>query len=490
MWPKGRLSHLLRLVPLSHKCKAKNRGTSETMTKIESQVKHVLTTVFEAYRNVLGSESWSIVPFDVDISNDKVSISLSHQGKVRTFSGRLSALGFLSGRYWAAAYFCDELLEICPTWLPTLSTTTPNYLRAVVQSDYGTIQKNEEFKNAMRDAGRVFLEAGQQEEAILCFRRSSDMIFDVVQESVVPSELKARVAGVTNAVKGKGTTVSSFSKSLLQWLDSELPEERMCAIRAIHGPMGELTYSNRLRLFKAFRDPLARVCNDQIDAVRELGLGLAEIWSDKLWEVSAYVEALVVLNPLVESNVRLRDSLLQRWECRLALEMDSDAEADFERAKKLIEAPLPMLNNLSIDHTFFAWGDLTDYRAAGLTRVAEACLSWAEGIDPCEDRRIRVPKPPSPKRQQQLLDRASKLLEEAVAIAEDRVWTPSQSGESRSYHAKTFCVLAKAHEMKGSMNEAFASISKARDMALKLGLSFQTTYSHEYDRLRQAVSTI
>lgn len=460
------------------------------MTKIESEVKHVLITVFEAYRNVLGSESWSIIPFDVSVSNDLVTVSLKHEGKVRTFSGHLSALGFLSGQYWAAAYFSDELLEICPAWLPTLSTTTPNFLRAIVQHDYGTIQKNEEFKNAMRDAGRVFWEAGVQEEAVLCFRRSSDMIFDVVQDSVVPPELKARVAGVTNTVKGKGTTVSSFSKSLLQWLDSEQPEERMCAIRAIHSPMGELTYSNRLRLFKAFRDPLARVCNDPIDAVKELGLGLAEIWSDKLWEVSAYVEALVVLNPLVEHNVRLRDSLLQRWECRLALEMDSDAKADFERAKRLMEAPLPMLNTLSIDHTFFAWGDLTDYRAAALTRVADACLSWAEGIDPCEDRRIRVAKPPSSKRQQQLLDRASLLLDEAVAIAEERVWTQTANGDSRSYHAKTFCVLAKAHEMKGSMNEAFASISKARDMALKLGLSFQTTYSHEYDRLRQAVSTM
>ncbi len=460
------------------------------MTKIESQVKHVLTTVFEIYRDVLGSDSWSLSPFDVVVSKDVVTITLQYQGKTRSFAGNLSALGFLSGRYWANACFSDELLEVCPTWLPTLSTTTPNYLRMHVNNDYGTIQKIEPFRDAMREAGRAFLEAGQQQEAILCFRRSSDMIFDIVQEVVVPQELKERVAGVTSKVKGKGTTVSSFSKSLLPWLDSEFPEERMCATRAIHSPMGELTYSNRLRLFKAFRDPLARVCNDEVAAVKEYGLGLAEIWSDKLWECSAYIEALVVLNPLVENNIRLRDTLLQRWECRLALEMDTEAEADFNRAKKLIDAQLPMFADLSIDHTFFAWGDLVDYRAAALTRVAEACLFWAEGIDPCEDRRIRVPKPPTLKRKQQLLDRASTLLEEAVAIADERVWTPSPRGDSRSYHAKTFCVLAKLLEMRGSMNEAFASISKARDMALKLGLSFQTTYSHEYDRLRQAVSAV
>lgn len=172
------------------------------MTEIESRIKGVLPIVFEAYRTVLGSDAWSAVPFDVRVTNDILHITLKHAGRPRSFSGRLSSVALLSGKYWANACFPDDLLEICPTWLPTLSTSTPPYLRVESPYGYDFIQRNEEFVAAMIEAGRAFLEAGEEQEAVLCFRRSADQVFDVVHESVAPPELKTRVAGVTNTVRG------------------------------------------------------------------------------------------------------------------------------------------------------------------------------------------------------------------------------------------------------------------------------------------------
>jgi hypothetical protein len=169
------------------------------------------------------------------------------------------------------------------------------------------------------------------------------------------------------------------------------------------------------------------------------------------------------------------------------MSLGKDGAADWQLLEKVGALLEPDDSVVSIDHSLFNWGNWNDYQSASLTRVANTKLLLAQGLDPCPDRLIKRPKPPSFAEYTVLIDEAEELLDRAtkicdVALAEDL--GSSNSANKRAYHAETYRVLAILKELKGDIPAAFKAIQHGREVRIALAPVFQTRYQNEWERLR------
>ncbi len=289
----------------------------------------------------------------------------------------------------------------------------------------------------------------------------------------------------------KSTSPLSVAKKAAAFARSKVETERLAAATRIGSALHQVSYSNHLSIHAAVRGALDELLKDEDGAVFERALGAAQELAAKLTRRRAYAEAKPLLDLVVTRSVSLPEVLRQRWEVRLYLD-DPAADEDWDRAALLDDSTDPS----SVGPCMFFSGTVADRRNVVLSRVAQALVSAADGVDPCEDRKAPKKKTvPAAAERARLLARAAALSGNAMASVAPRAEEDLDAARAggamreRGFQADDFASRAKVREASGDLPGALQDFEKARELRVAAGISYQSDhFGEDIRRLRKTLT--
>lgn len=462
-----------------------------------SSLEGCLEALFAAYaRHFLAGEP-PLPRFDARLEGASVCLEIHAPDGPQLVRRRASAYLLLAGQLWGA---CRAPAERAA--LPALITSLTSH----PQGD-GNAWINASAFVADAETGRALstlaelVAADAPDEAVLLLRRFLDVdrgtsphpaAFERLA-SPLPARITAQSAAGTFALRAGSLGPVALAKALRPLAISPDETERLAAATCLAAVVHHVEDADNLRFLAEAQPSLSAWLDEGDGAVFETALGMAQELGTKLLYRSAYAETKSLLDPVIAQHVALTKTLRARWECRLYMG-DPLADEDLDRAATL-DSPddAAYLGPL----TFWS-GDVAARTIAGLTRVAAALLSKAEGLDPCPDRSPRrQPLPPFAADRAAFLARARKLADEALSLgasrAEEMLARAHVDGSARDRGLQADCrgVRAMIHEAAGDHAAALADFRRARLIRIAGGLCWQSDdYGAEIRRLERTTAPV
>ncbi len=201
-------------------------------------------------------------------------------------------------------------------------------------------------------------------------------------ESSFSRKTVARLDGYQGVPDSSATTHQAAIKKLAinKYLTSRNPFHRLILVQRLHGHIHD-TDSNLFRVSKIFESFLPLLA-DKHPLVRDLMAETADLLVSRLFYSQAYEQVLPLLTRLIDLGISLDINLARRWECRLALGREEEANRDWESLQPMVKPWEPAPAKHSGLHTRYP--NYEFWQLFGYLRMAQAHLKWAEGGDPCE----------------------------------------------------------------------------------------------------------
>lgn len=358
--------------------------------------------------------------------------------------GHLSAWKRLAGCYWAATLARAET-SVC---LPTLLRRPGG--GGVHWEPMAALLADPRVVHYVEHASQFLQAEGLHEEAQLC--RCSIRIAEGTMDGV-PSKTLREARAARRRLPASGAL-----KVLAPFLASSDAMTRLEALACVCNELVSSSPGNELTFHEGLRAHMVPSRQDTQPLLHEAAVALAERWVPTLMVCGAYVEAIPLLDALVDYGVSVATNLRRRHQCHLALGHDAEAADDARRVAWWVRGA-----------SFGPWSgpeDFAHFEVSALAQAAEAQLCFAEGALPYTDRVMTGKQKRSLAAPAEHRQRARDYLRTAFDYLD------AHADVDESVVGDLHGSLARLHENEGDLAGALQHYRRANDLVVEGGVAW------------------